>query len=68
MERRSHNCQEVRWNVQMQVYSGAESGFRVNRLADTNMVIENLKQSKAVMTNPQQLMKRLSDGMNNLCE
>ena len=30
------------------------------------MVIESLKQSKAVMTKPQQLMKRLPDGMNNL--
>lgn len=30
------------------------------------MVIESLKQSKPVMTDPQQLMKRLPDGMNNL--
>ena len=40
--------------------------FSTNRLADANMVIESLKQSKAVRTNPQHLMKRLPDGMNNL--
>lgn len=32
------------------------------------MVIESLKQSKAIMIKPQQLMKRLPDGMNNLYE
>ena len=37
-----------------------------DRSVDANMVIESLKQSKAVRTNVQQLMKRLPDGMNNL--
>ena len=34
--------------------------------ADANLVIESLKQPKALRTNPKQLMNRLPDGMNNL--
>ena len=37
-----------------------------NRSVDANIVIESLKQPKAVRTDVQQLMKRLPDGMNDL--
>lgn len=44
----------------------ASSSPLTNHSVDANMVIENLKQSKAVRTNVQLLMKRLPDGMSDL--
>ena len=49
----------------MQVYSSCIRQFLTDHLADANMVIESLKQSKAVRTNVQKLMRRLPDGMND---
>ena len=40
--------------------------FLDNHAADTSMVIDSLKQSKAIRTNPRRLIRHLPDGMNNL--
>ena len=40
--------------------------FENDHAADASMVIDSLKQSKAIRTNPQKLIRHLPEGMNNL--